>query len=80
MGSLAGANWLQVAILSSCLAISASVFWHCRSALNLFALGEQDAAYQGLNVKRYKNLLILNNFGFRGLHFRDQTIELVFFV
>ena len=58
MGSLAGANWLQVAILSSCLAVSASVFWHCRSALNLFALGEQDAAYQGLNVKRYKNLLL----------------------
>ncbi len=58
MGSLAGANWLQVALLSSCLLISACVFWHCRAALNLFALGEQEAAYQGLNVTRYKNLLL----------------------
>ncbi|WP_255439142.1 iron ABC transporter permease [Aestuariibacter sp. GS-14] len=58
MGSLAGANWLQVAMLSSCLLVSACVFWRCRAALNLFALGEQEAAYQGLNVTRYKNLLL----------------------
>jgi iron complex transport system permease protein len=58
MGSLAGANWLQVGILSSCLIASASIFWHCRSALNLFALGEQEAAYQGLDTRRYKNMLL----------------------
>ncbi|MDC8830010.1 FecCD family ABC transporter permease [Alteromonas gilva] len=58
MGSLAGAEWRQVCLLAGCLLISSSVFMLSRKALNLFALGEQEAAFQGLNVKRYKYYLL----------------------
>lgn len=58
MGSLAGATWLQVGILSVCLFGSSWIFWQCHGPLNLLALGEQEAAYQGLNVKRYKKILL----------------------
>ncbi|MBU2979794.1 iron ABC transporter permease [Alteromonas sp. C1M14] len=58
MGSLAGANWQQVLMLLPCSLICILLFWRTRHGLNLFALGEQDAASMGLNVKHTKRMIL----------------------
>jgi iron complex transport system permease protein len=58
MGSLAGASWQQLSLLVPSLFITSWLFWLNTHALNLFALGEQDAACQGLNVQRCKRSIL----------------------
>lgn len=58
MGSLAAASWSKVAILTVVALICGFGFIRSRQALNLLALGEKEAAYLGLNVNRYKNILL----------------------
>lgn len=58
MGSLAGANWQQLMLLSPCAVICIFLFSRMAHGLNLFALGEQDAACMGLDVKHTKRLVL----------------------
>lgn len=58
MGSLAGANWNKAIIVSiTCVAAFIGLF-RMQNALNLLTLGEGEAAYMGLDVKRYKKRML----------------------
>lgn len=58
MGSLAAADWSKVTVLGVVGLITGYGFMRCREALNILALGEKEAAFLGLNVNRYKNILL----------------------
>ena len=58
MGSMAGAQWSVVAVITGAGMLATAGLVACRQALNLLALGESDAAYMGLNVKRYKQAIL----------------------
>ncbi|RJG07735.1 iron ABC transporter permease [Noviherbaspirillum cavernae] len=59
LGSLAGAGWLQVAVLGSILA---AALWQVRRmlmAMNALALGEAAAQHVGINVGRLRGQVVL---------------------
>ncbi|MFA6056631.1 MAG: iron ABC transporter permease [Taibaiella sp.] len=59
MGSLGGANWINVAgILPFCLACCFGLPLFAKS-LNAFSLGESDAAYLGIRTERLKTIVML---------------------
>ncbi|WP_410548990.1 FecCD family ABC transporter permease [Alteromonas sp. CI.11.F.A3] len=58
MGSLAGASWTLCALVAAAGVIAISGLMVSRNALNLLALGENEAAYMGLNVTRYKQVIL----------------------
>lgn len=58
MGSMAGAEWSIVGVIAGAGLLATTGLMACRQALNLLALGESDAAYMGLNVKRYKQAIL----------------------
>lgn len=58
MGSLAGASWTLCALVVGAGVMAISGLMLARNALNLLALGESEAAYLGLNVKRYKQAIL----------------------
>ncbi|WP_246223295.1 FecCD family ABC transporter permease [Alteromonas profundi] len=58
MGSLAGANWNKALIVAITCALAFAGLFSMRNALNLLALGEGEAAYMGLDVKRYKKRML----------------------
>ena len=59
MGSFGGASWQVVmALLPFCL-LSTILIYRQREALNLLLMGESEARYLGINVKRVKNTLLL---------------------
>lgn len=59
LGSLSGADWLQVGIAAVCILLP--VVWAVRlaSALNAMVLGEADAYHLGVSVERVKRTVIL---------------------
>lgn len=59
MGSLGGATWSTVVSLLPFIGLPLIVLPRLAKALNAFALGEQEAAYLGIHVKRLKTLVIL---------------------
>lgn len=60
LGSLGSANWQEVAVLSPItLGIMFVLFRHTR-AMNLFLLGEQEAAFAGVNIQKIKRVIILS--------------------
>jgi iron complex transport system permease protein len=59
MGSLGGASWSTVMALLPFILLPLIVLPRLAKALNAFALGEQEAAYLGINVKRLKTLIVV---------------------
>ena len=59
MGSLGGASWTTVASLIPFIAIPLLILPVLGKALNAFALGEQEAGYLGINVKRLKLWVVI---------------------
>lgn len=58
MGSLAGASWTLCALVAAAGVMAMTGLMMSRNALNLLALGENEAAYMGLNVARYKHVIL----------------------
>lgn len=58
MGSLAGANWNKTIIVAITCGLAFAGLFRMGNALNLLALGEGEAAYMGLDVKRYKKRML----------------------
>ncbi|SIN88048.1 iron ABC transporter permease [Salinivibrio sp. ES.052] len=59
MGSLTGASWEQIA-LTGIAAVTLTLFaYRCAPHINALLLGENEAAYLGINVHRLKRLLII---------------------
>lgn len=59
MGSLGGASWTSVLALLPFIIIPLALLPVLGKSLNVYALGEQEAAYLGINVKRLKTLVIV---------------------
>lgn len=59
MGSLGGANWQIVLMLLPFILTPILLLPNLAKSLNAFALGENEAAYLGINVKRLKTLIIV---------------------
>lgn len=59
MGSLGGASWTTVTSLVPFIAIPLLVLPVLGKALNAFALGEQEAGYLGINVRKLKLWVII---------------------
>ncbi|WEK37321.1 MAG: iron ABC transporter permease [Candidatus Pseudobacter hemicellulosilyticus] len=59
MGSLGGATWNLVLTLLPFIMIPVLLLPGLAKSLNAFALGEREAAYLGINVKRLKTLIIV---------------------
>ena len=58
MGNLGGSSWSQVRLLLLLTAPSVAISWRLAPALNLMLLGEEHAAFLGLNVERFKRGLL----------------------
>jgi iron complex transport system permease protein len=59
MGSLGGATWSSVVALLPFIIIPIVLLPRLAKSLNAFALGEQEAAYLGINVKRLKTFIVV---------------------
>ncbi|MDF2187151.1 iron ABC transporter permease [Paraflavitalea sp. CAU 1676] len=59
MGSLGGASWTSVIALLPFIMIPLAVLPVLGKSLNVYALGESEAAYLGINVKRLKTAVIV---------------------
>lgn len=59
MGSLGQAQWHPLVVVSCLIVPAATYAFTLASALNLLQLGEEEAHYLGVNVKRLKKLLIV---------------------
>lgn len=59
LGSLAGASWLALAVLSTVLALVAVRIGALAHALNALALGEAVAGHVGIDVQRLRNRVIV---------------------
>jgi iron complex transport system permease protein len=59
MGSLGGASWMSVLALLPFIIIPLLALPVLGKSLNAFALGESEAAYLGINVKRLKTVVIV---------------------
>lgn len=58
MGSLGGINWQKVLFVGALGVPAIGVFLHLRKALNMLALGENEAQCMGLAVTKYKGLTL----------------------
>ncbi|WP_372340883.1 FecCD family ABC transporter permease [Paraglaciecola sp.] len=58
MGSLGGINWSKVVFVGAFFLPVCYLFLHLRQALNMLALGENEAQCMGLNVSKYKRLVL----------------------
>ncbi|HEX8619260.1 MAG TPA: iron ABC transporter permease [Thermoanaerobaculia bacterium] len=56
MGTLFGATWMHVALVTTCLVIALVVLTFIANDLRLLAFGEEDAKARGVNVERIKLL------------------------
>lgn len=59
MGSLGGASWNIVLTLLPFILLPVALLPRLGKSLNAFALGENEAAYLGINVKKLKALVII---------------------
>ncbi len=59
LGSLSGANWTQLAIAGPIIITGTLLLTRFDKSLNAILLGEQEAAYLGINVGRVKKSIIL---------------------
>jgi iron complex transport system permease protein len=58
LGSLAGGTWKTLALISPLIMLAGVLLLRQARALDLFLLGEQEAAYAGLNVQRAKRFIV----------------------
>jgi iron complex transport system permease protein len=58
MGNLSGRSWSHVGLILVLAVPSVAVCWRLASGLNVMLLGEEHAAYLGLNVERFKRGLL----------------------
>ena len=58
MGNFSGSNWSRVGLLLLLVLPCVAVCWRLAPTLNLLSLGEEHAAYLGLNVERFKQSLL----------------------
>jgi iron complex transport system permease protein len=56
MGTLFGATWTHVALVTTCLVIALAILAFLANDLRLLAFGEEDAKARGVNVERVKLL------------------------
>ncbi|MDA1191678.1 MAG: iron ABC transporter permease [Candidatus Poribacteria bacterium] len=59
MGNLAGSSWNRVGVLLVLTIPCVAICWRLSSALNMMLLGEEHAAFLGLNVERFKRWLLV---------------------
>lgn len=59
MGSLQGSTYLNAAVLASALAVGSVVLFCNAEELNAFAIGEDNAAHIGVNVRRVKLTVLI---------------------
>lgn len=59
LGSLAGANWSLLAIIFLPIVVAIVLLLRHSRSLDLFLLGEQEAAYLGVPVQRVKGMIII---------------------
>lgn len=59
MGSLSGRSWQHAAMAAPYVAVGTAVAWARARDLNVMALGEEAAAYTGLDVERFKKVIIV---------------------
>jgi iron complex transport system permease protein len=61
LGTLSGANWKSVVIIGSSTLLCLVIAMRYAKQLNTLMLGEEEAAYLGVNIKRLKrNVLLVN--------------------
>ncbi len=58
MGNFGGSSWSRVGLLCVLVLPCVAVCWRLAPTLNLLSLGEEHAAYLGLNVERFKQSLL----------------------
>ncbi|QHJ13820.1 Hemin transport system permease protein HmuU [Paraglaciecola mesophila] len=58
MGSLGGVTWSKVLFVGALSVPIVGLYMHLRQPLNLFALGENEAQCMGLEVNKYKRLIL----------------------
>tara|TARA_R110002167_G_scaffold324195_1_gene530209 strand:- start:370 stop:1461 length:1092 start_codon:yes stop_codon:yes gene_type:complete len=58
MGSLGGVTWSKVLFVSILSVPIIGLYMHLRQPLNLFSLGENEAQCMGLEVNKYKRLIL----------------------
>ncbi|MBT3268046.1 iron ABC transporter permease [Candidatus Poribacteria bacterium] len=58
MGNFGGSSWSRVGLLVVLVLPCVAVCWRLAPTLNLLSLGEEHAAYLGLNVERFKQSLL----------------------
>ena len=59
MGSLAGSNYKNSAVLALSLLICGTIIMRLTDELNAFAIGEENARHIGVNVRRVKLLILI---------------------
>lgn len=59
LGSVAGANWAQLAIAAPLMVLALALLWPWRLALTLWLLGERDAQSLGVEVGKMQQRLLL---------------------
>lgn len=60
MGSLSGRSWQHAAMAAPYIAVGTAVAWAHARDFNVMALGEEAAAYTGLDVERFKKVIIVS--------------------
>jgi len=59
LGSLASANWNSLSVVLPIAIIVMLILMRQTRAMNLFLLGEQEAAFAGVNVQRTKHIIVV---------------------
>jgi len=61
LGTLSGANWLQVAIVGTVAAVMFIISFRYSKQLNALLLGEEEASYLGVDTERMKRRVMVLN-------------------
>lgn len=59
MGSIASAQWKTLPVPAVAVAAGTAVFLLCATRLNLMMMGDEDATAMGLNVNRFRTVMML---------------------
>lgn len=61
LGNFSGASWLQVAITGAAALVTIVIAWRYSRQLNALLLGEEEAAYLGVNTAKLKRRIMILN-------------------
>lgn len=59
LGSLSGANWRALAVLAPLVGFTLWMLFRLAPAMNLLLLGEQEAAYAGVDTEKTKRIIVI---------------------